>query len=304
MNFRQLQTFIEIVRLGSFAAAANKLNATQSTISARVQELENDLGVILFDRNQRKATVTAKGRELIGYAERALQLQSEIRQQIAPTESLSGVVRVGVAELVAVTWLPKLAALLRQRYPKITLELDVSLTLLLRSRLQSGELDIALIPGEGFDPSMVACPLGEVAFRWMRGPNLSVPENACEPADFAFVRVLSLGESSIHHETICAWLEQSGSVQRPDLCNSMTVLSTLTMADVGISLLPPICYENELRRGALRIIPTKLEPSPVPFSVVYKRRRLALLQEVIAETALEASTFSGVQVARSSLTTD
>lgn len=291
MNFRQLQTFVEIVRLGSFAAAANKLNATQSTISARVQELESDLGVVLFDRSQRKATVTAKGRELIGYAERALQLQFEIRQQIAPSESLSGVVRVGVAELVAVTWLPRLVALLRQRYPNITLELDISLTLPLRSRLQSGELDIALMPGKSFDPMMVVCPLGSVAFRWMRGANLAVSNDAHEPIDFSSVRVLSLGESSIHHESVSSWLEQSGSVQQPDLCNSMTVLSTLTMANVGISLLPPICYESELSQGQLQIIPTTSEPSLVSFAAVYKRHRLTLLQGVIAEAAMEASTF-------------
>jgi len=293
MNFRQLQTFIEIVRLGSFAAAASKLNATQSTISARVQELENDLGVILFDRTQRKAIVTAKGRELIGYAERALQLQSEIRQHIAPSDSLSGIVRVGVAELIAVTWLPQFVALLRQRYPRITLELDVSLTLLLRARLQSGGLDIALMPEESFDSSMVVSPLGEVTFRWMRGADLNIPETASKPSDFISTRVLSLGENSIHHETIRLWIEQSGAVQRPDLCNSMTLLSTLTMANVGISLLPPICYEQELSQGKLRIIPTKFEPSTVPFSVVYKRRRLALLQAAIAEVALETSTFSG-----------
>ncbi len=76
----------------------------------------------------------------------------------------------------------------------------------------------------------------------------------------------------------------------------MAALSTLTMANVGISLLPPICYEQELGGGALHIIPTKLEPPPIPLSVVYKRRRLALLQEVIAEIALETSTFSGVRM--------
>ncbi|WP_375788671.1 LysR family transcriptional regulator [Bradyrhizobium sp. Pha-3] len=292
MNFRQLETFLEIVRLGSFAAAANKLNATQSTISARIQELENDLGVVLFDRNQRKATVTAKGRELVGYAQRALHLQSEIRQQIVPSSSLSGIVRVGVAELVAVTWLPMLVATVRQRYPNITLELDVSLTVPLRSRLQSGELDIALLPGESFDPGMAVYPLGSVVFRWMRGANLAVPDDAHEPTDFASIRVLSLGEASVHYEMVSSWLEQSGSVQRPDLCNSMTVLSTLTMANVGVSLLPPICYESELREGRLRIIPTSSEPRPVPFAAVHKRSRLALLQGMIAEAAMEVSTFS------------
>jgi hypothetical protein len=59
VNVKQLETFITIVRLGTFAAAAEHLNATQSTVSARIQELEQDLGVVLFNRTQRKAHLTA-----------------------------------------------------------------------------------------------------------------------------------------------------------------------------------------------------------------------------------------------------
>lgn len=291
MNFRQLQTFLEIVRLGSFAAAANKLNATQSTVSARIHELESDLGVVLFDRSQRKATITAKGRELVGFAERALNLQAEIRQQIAPREALSGVVRVGVAELVAMTWLPRLATALHERYPKISLELDIALTAPLRARLVSGELDIALIPGAAFDPMLAVRPLGSVQFRWMAGADFELPDRPLVPADFNALRVLSLGENSIHYQTVSSWLEQSGSMQRPDLCNSMTVLSTLTIANVGVSLLPPSCYGPELARGTLRILETRPEPAPIPFAAVYRQRRLATLQELIAETATEVSTF-------------
>lgn len=293
MNFRQLQTFLEIVRLGSFAAAANKLNATQSTISARIQELENDLGVVLFDRSQRKATVTGKGRELIGYAERALTLQAEIRQNIAPREALSGVVRVGVAELVAMTWLPRLAATLHERYPNISLELDIALTAPLRARLASGELDIALIPGDAFDSMLVMRPLGSVQFRWMAGADFEPPDHPLAPSDLLTLRVLSLGENSIHYQTVSSWLEQSGSTQRPDLCNSMTVLSTLTAANIGVSLLPPCCYRKQLAEGALQILNADPEPGLVPFAAVYKRRRLATLQELIAETATEVSTFEG-----------
>lgn len=291
MNFRQLQTFLEIVRLGSFAAAANKLNATQSTVSARIHELESDLGVVLFDRSQRKATVTAKGRELIGFAERALNLQAEIHQQIAPREALSGVVRVGVAELVAMTWLPRLAKALHERYPKISLELDIALTAPLRARLASGELDIALIPGAAFDTPFAVRPLGSVAFRWMAGAEFELPDRPLTPSDFSTLRVLSLGENSIHYQTVSSWLDESGSAQRPDLCNSMTVLSTLTIANVGVSLLPPCCYARELDTGALRILDARPEPAAVPFAAVYRQRRLATLQELIAETATEISTF-------------
>ncbi|HVI30117.1 LysR family transcriptional regulator [Hansschlegelia sp.] len=291
MNFRQLQTFLEIVRLGSFAAAAGKLNATQSTVSARIQELEQDLSVQLFDRSQRKATLTAKGRELVSYAERALALQAEIREQIGAREALSGVVRVGVAELVAMTWLPDLAARLHRLYPRITLELDISLTAPLRQRLQAGELDVALIPGRSFEPGLVTRPLGAVGFCWMAGRSLALPDRPLEASDFKSLRILSLGENSVHFETVSSWLAASGSTQRPDLCNSMTVLSILTAAGVGISLLPPSCYRNELADGTLRILPSRPQPPLMPFAAVYKTRRLTTLQQLVAETAVEVSTF-------------
>lgn len=291
MNFRQLQTFVEIVSLGSFAAAAKKLNATQSTISARIQELEQDLGVTLFDRSQRKATVTAKGRELIGYAERALALQDDIRRQIGPSEGLSGLVRVGVAELVAMTWLPQFAATLRERYPQVALELDISLTSPLRSRLASGDLDIAFIPGPAFDVGLSMRSLGSVQFGWMAGRDFPSRRGPLVAADFSELRILSLGENSVHFETVSSWLAESGSTQRPDLCNSMTVLAMLTAAGVGVSLLPPMCYEKELAAGELKLLDSDPAPPRIPFSVVFKSRKTTALQTAIADIAVEISTF-------------
>ncbi|PWT91043.1 MAG: hypothetical protein C5B56_04445 [Proteobacteria bacterium] len=104
VNRKQLETFATIVRFGSFAAAAARLNATQSTISARIRELEESLGVQLFDRTQRKAKLTAKGRGLVAYAHSAIELFSEIQRQLGSPQAQTGIVRVGVAELVAVTW--------------------------------------------------------------------------------------------------------------------------------------------------------------------------------------------------------
>lgn len=291
MNFRQLQTFVEIVGLGSFAAAAKKLNATQSTISARIQELEQDLGVTLFDRSQRKATVTAKGRELMGYAERALALQDDIRRHIGPSEGLSGLVRVGVAELVAMTWLPRFAATLRERYPQVTLELDISLTSPLRNRLLSGDLDIAFIPGTAFDIGLTTRSLGIVPFLWMAGKDFEARGKPLVAADFSDLRILSLGENSVHFETVSSWLAESGSTQRPDLCNSMTVLAMLTAAGVGVSLLPPMCYERELASGEMQIVPCEPAPPRMPFSVVNKTRKMTALHSAIADIAVEVSTF-------------
>src|SRR5262249_51503225 len=76
MNLRQLETFYWVAKLGSFSAAADRLNATQSTVSMRIQDLERDFGHTLFDRGRRGARITAMGRELMRYAEEVLRLSA------------------------------------------------------------------------------------------------------------------------------------------------------------------------------------------------------------------------------------
>ena len=62
MNLKQLEAFLAIARHGGFIEAAERLNLTQSTISVRIKELEQDLGVLLFDRSRRQIQLTPKGR--------------------------------------------------------------------------------------------------------------------------------------------------------------------------------------------------------------------------------------------------
>lgn len=291
MNIRRLETFLQIVRVGSFAGAAAKLNATQSTISTRIQELEQELGVDLFDRSQRKATLTAKGQELVRYAEQAVLLSSEIKQTIGTRDRFSGLVRLGVAELVAITWLPAMASQLHAKYPRVTLEFDVALTMPLRDRLQAGMIDVALIPGDVFDRGYVARSLGAVSFRWMAGANFFAPDRRLLPEDFEGTRILSLGEDSFHNSTINDWLQKSKVQATLDVCNSMSVIASLTSAGLGVSLLPPSCYQREIAEGSLRVLNTDPVPADVEFFVVYPAKRMNMLEDIVTQTALEVSTF-------------
>jgi DNA-binding transcriptional LysR family regulator len=145
LNLKQLETFLTIARLGSFRAAAERLNSTQSTISARIQELEEALGVQLFDRSTRRPYLTTKGRELIAYAEKAVELIADIRLKIGAAQEFSGVVRMGLPEIVAVTWLPELVARVRERYPKLVLQLEVGLNPDLISRLSGVNRTLPLL---------------------------------------------------------------------------------------------------------------------------------------------------------------
>lgn len=292
MNIRQLETFAVIVRLGSFSAAAAYLNSTQSTISARIQELEGDLGVSLFDRTQRRAHLTAKGRELLILAEKAVAIFTEIKHRVGAPEAISGVVRLGVSELVALTWLPGLTAIIGERYPSLRLELDVALTHSLLNRLRSAEIDIALIPGSGFDPDLRSLSLGSVSFAWMASGSTALPNRVLKPQDLACFRILSLGPHSIHHRTVTAWLNLQREERQPvAICNSMAVVASLTAAGYGVSLLPLTHYRAEIVTGSLRVLETEPGGSSVEFFAVYSTRQPAIIPQIVAELACEASTF-------------
>ena len=243
MNIRQLESFVAIAQLGSFSAAASRLNASQSTISARIQELEQTLGITLFDRSQRVVRLTSKGRELLPHAQHAVSAFTEIRRRVSAPELLSGLIRMGVAELVAVSWLPQFIAAIRDQYPKLLMEFSVLLTADILDLLKGGHLDMAIIPGSRFDPSFVTKSTGWVRFTWMAGKSFEEPSRVCTPDKLRKHRILSLGKRSYHSQTMYEWLDnEENEITRVDVCNSMSVIASLTAAGLGVSLLPEQCY--------------------------------------------------------------
>jgi DNA-binding transcriptional LysR family regulator len=127
MDLKGLETFIWVARLGGFRAAATRLNTTQPAISARIAQLESELGQRLFDRDNRKSSLTAKGLEALDFAERMMTLRNEMVRAVADKSAYRGLVRVGVAETIVHTWLSRLVERVHFLYPAISLEIEVEI---------------------------------------------------------------------------------------------------------------------------------------------------------------------------------
>src|SRR5262249_4807849 len=151
------------------------------------------------------------------------------------------------------------------------------------------ELDMALLPGSHFAGDIEAQSLGAVEFAWMASPSLNIPKRRLSPADFRPWRILSLGDRSYHSNTVERWLAGGGPLQRADTCNSMSVLASLTVAGLGISLLPPRGFRAEVRSGSLRQLKTHPKIPSVEFSVVYLKRRRSPIVHLLAAIAREIS---------------
>ncbi len=95
MNLSNLQTFLAIVETGSLIRASERLNVTQSTVTARLKNLEENLGQTLFVRQKSGATLTARGVKLRRYAEVMVELWQQARQETSLPEGVAGLVNIG-----------------------------------------------------------------------------------------------------------------------------------------------------------------------------------------------------------------
>lgn len=291
MTLKQLTTFFWVCRLGGFAAAAARLNATQSTVSMRIQELEASLGVQLIDRAPRGVRPTPKGAELLTYVERLLALTTEIEARIGDPEVLAGTIRLGVSELVAVTWLAELVAETGRRYPNVSVELFVDLSQAHLAMLASGALDVALVPGPA--PGFANIPLGTVEFAWMASPALGLGGRRLGPRDLAGRPMLALPQQSKLHFTVAQWFEAEGCpFPGTRLCNSTSVVAVLAAAGLGTSYLPRgLLTDPLLADGSLEELNVAPSFPPFGYSAVYDSRKPLPLAPVVAQLAGALSSF-------------
>src|SRR6476646_8264040 len=147
LDFRSIETFLWVVKLGSFRGAAARLNTTQPAISQRIAQLEREMGVKRLNRDHRVASPTPSGRQLMVYAEKLISLRSEMMAEVSDRSAMRGVLRLGVAETIVHTWLPQLINSVNRAYPNLSLEIEVDITSNLRTRLLAQEIELGLLLG-------------------------------------------------------------------------------------------------------------------------------------------------------------
>jgi DNA-binding transcriptional LysR family regulator len=145
LDIDRARTFLEIVHSGSFLRAAERLHVTQTTVSARVRTLEDELGRQLFVRNRNGAHLTPAGREFVRFAQSFVQIWERARHQLAIPLGRTGVVAVG-GELSL--WNPLLLDWLvwmKKAKPEIAIHAHVGVPDQLIDQLRTGVLDIAVL---------------------------------------------------------------------------------------------------------------------------------------------------------------
>ncbi|MFM2406917.1 MAG: hypothetical protein RL223_4797 [Pseudomonadota bacterium] len=257
MNTRFLETLVVLARVGSFRETAQVLNATQAAISQRIANLEDDLGVELVDRSQRRLSLTAAGEQTVRQAQRILEMERALRASTRPEAPPAGRVRLGAIESVVRTWLSPLVRLLAERHPQIELDITVDTARNLQEAFRARRLDL-MVQNDPYAPAVGSIDLREVALcefalHWIARPQRVPGLGPLTLAELEQHPLLTFSRTSSPSAHVRALFVDRGL--EPRICNFPSVESIVQLVrdGYGIAAIPPVFVRQELASGELRL---------------------------------------------------
>lgn len=262
-TLRQLRYLVSLAEHKHFGRAAEACFATQSTLSAGLQELENLLDVKLVERSKRRVMLTPLGETVVARARLVLRGAEDIAELAsASKDPLSGALRLGVIPTIGPYLLPRVLPPLRQTYPNLRLYLREDMTARLLDALGEGDIDVALIalpfPTDeldvralGKDPFALACRSDD--------PLAKAKDLALDalPDD----RLLLLDEGHCLREHALAACRLEPSRHRDDFrATSLPTLVQMVANKLGVTLLPKMAVDAGLLAGT-GLVARPLAPS-------------------------------------------
>ena len=146
MEIRVLRYFLTVVREESITKAAEVLHITQPTLSRQLAQMEEEVGVKLFDRGTRKISLTDEGMLLRRRAEEIIDLSDKtVRELLTREEQVEGVVSIGGGELGAMEQVVELCGTFQRKYPRVRFDIYTATADVVKERVERGNLDIGIL---------------------------------------------------------------------------------------------------------------------------------------------------------------
>jgi DNA-binding transcriptional LysR family regulator len=288
MNLRFIEAFVWVARLRSFTAAAEKLFTTQAAISARIATLEVDFGVKLFERDKRTVTLTPSGEELLKHAEELLGISARMLEAVSDRATYGGFIAVGVIEAVVHTWLPDLLRRLRQRFPKVRVEIHSYMTADLHEELLNGNIDLALTAEALANPAIQNSSICEFQMGWIRSPTATAGPQATDAELLSRLPILTFLRDSLVYRDVVAKLGPY-CVARINPISSIAAMVSLVRSGYGLATLPRAAVAPALESGELVALDGVSELAPLPVVACRRRQSESPLVEAVVLLAIEGA---------------
>jgi DNA-binding transcriptional LysR family regulator len=242
LNLDRLRTFSYVVELGSFSAAAERLDLSQPAVSLQVRELEKHVGVRLIERVGRRATPTAAGEELLDHARRIdAAVGAALDAMTRHAKGTIGRIRLGTGDTACIYFLPPVLRALRNKFPSLDIVVSTGNTPDILKSVDDNMIDVGLItlpaPGRMFDVQPVLDD--EFVAITARGA-VALPEKVT-PSDLAKLPVVLYEPGANTRQLIDQWAMRAGIALKPVMeLGSVEAIKELVGAGLGCSIVPAL----------------------------------------------------------------
>jgi len=276
LDFGQLEAFVQVAARRSFSRAAEVLQLTQPSITARIQALERELGEGLFERGGRGVRLTDAGAIFLPYAERILQMLREGKDSVEEVRSVqAGSLRLGSALTISTYVLPRILHALHSRYPGLEVVVRTGRSEQVLSMLLADEVQVGLVRSlihpqvetvDLYADEVILVSSPEHPFA--TGRRATIEEVAAQP-------VILFDRGSSYYGLIHGFFRQAGVVPNVAMeLDSMEATKRMVEEGLGIALLPRVCLERELKLGALaEITISDAPPISRQIALIYRKNR-------------------------------
>lgn len=300
MDFRQLTTFRVLATTCNFHQAAERLNYVQSTISAQIQALEEELGVRLFDRLGKRVILTDAGARLLPYAEYLLKVAEEARLAVSEQQELVGTLTISATETLCTYRLPVVLRQFRLSCPQVRLLFSPAPYSELRRAVADGSVDLAFVLEEPIAaPALHAEPLLPEPIHLVVSPAHPLAQQpGVSPIDLDAETLLMTEAGCAYRVQFQHQLSVSG-VQPTNMLEfgSIEAIKQCAMVGMGIAILPAIAVATELSQKKLVVLPWSGKPICLTMQMIRHKQKwlspalhafVQVAQQILKEPSIQS----------------
>lgn len=257
MTLTELKYVVAVATERHFGRAAERSFVSQPSLSAAVKNLEDELGVQIFERGKGEVLVTAVGEEIVAQARRALEEAARVKTVAEHARHpLEGPLRLGVIHTVAPYLLPEIITVLGKTAPRMPLDIEENLTANLDTMLRAGLIDAAILALPYAAPGVALAPLYSETFRvivparhaWAR-------RRAIHPEELAGENLLLLNVGHCFRDQVLDACHEFARLSPPGKQgNSLETIRNMVTSGMGISVLPATALTPKYATPLIRAI--------------------------------------------------
>ncbi len=292
MDIKNLITFKTIVETGSFTAAAEKLNYTQSTITVQINQLEQELQVKLFEKIGRRMVITSAGEKFIPYVNGAIEAIDKLQYFNKELNECEGELHIGVAETYLCYKLPAILKRFTEKAPKAKLYIHSMNCYEIRNQLINGVLDIGIFYENigGYADSLTTHKLDTYKVALFASPKIAGKfSDFITPSRKIDIPLIINEPNCIFRQIFEQYLKEKEIVLDHTIeLGSIATIKSLVENDVGISFLPQFVAETEIKRGSLVEIETSNKNNELSIVCGYhKNKWISPLMRLFIDTIID-----------------